>query len=275
MAPKTSNKPVYRVYNPNSGEHLYTESLYEANSLSKLGWHKEGIAFYSTASGKADYRLYNPKAGIGAHFETESSYERDQLVKEGWRYEGIAWYGSNATNKTSYVPPKTPERPAPSYFSQLDPRWGNVRLGYYPLHAAGCVPTSVAMILNGTFGMNVNPGIVAQRENNWVGSSFGTTGYALRNTVNSFGHQLIEVGSMQSAISYMQQGYPLIFEINVGIGHAVVAYNYKNGNVQVNDPYARKFYPSGSASLSSLWNRPATGIWDNNHPDPRPVFVIE
>lgn len=85
--------PVYRVYNPNSGEHVYTESNYEATSLAKIGWRKEGIAFNSGGNTPV-YRLYNPKAGVGAHFVTMSSYEKSVLVKSGWSYEGIAWYAT-------------------------------------------------------------------------------------------------------------------------------------------------------------------------------------
>lgn len=94
-APKYG-KNVYRVYNPNSGEHLYTESAYEVNSLvHQNGWKSEGVAFYSDLnSGKPVYRLYNPNAKLGAHFLTMSSYERDSLVKAGWKSEGIAFYAT-------------------------------------------------------------------------------------------------------------------------------------------------------------------------------------
>ncbi|GBG95927.1 InlB B-repeat-containing protein [Lactococcus termiticola] len=93
-----SGDNVYRVYQPQSGEHLYTESTNEVSVLThQFGWKSEGIAFHSMdKSGRPVYRLFNAKAGVGAHFETLSSYERDQLVKhQGWTYEGIAWYAAN------------------------------------------------------------------------------------------------------------------------------------------------------------------------------------
>ena len=44
----TSNEvEIYRVYNPNSGEHLYTKSATERDTLVKAGWKDEGVAFYS------------------------------------------------------------------------------------------------------------------------------------------------------------------------------------------------------------------------------------
>ncbi|WP_205470303.1 trypsin-like peptidase domain-containing protein [Lactococcus lactis] len=82
---------LYRVYNPNNGEHLYTKNLNEVISLTKVGWNYEGINSQQPATGNAVYRLYNPNSG--EHFYTLSSYERDSLVKVGWRYEQISWYG--------------------------------------------------------------------------------------------------------------------------------------------------------------------------------------
>ena len=38
---------VYRLYNPNDGQHMFTASHYEAVNLQNLGWTYEGIAFYA------------------------------------------------------------------------------------------------------------------------------------------------------------------------------------------------------------------------------------
>ncbi|GBG96759.1 membrane protein [Lactococcus termiticola] len=284
MAPNSSSVPVYRVYNPKSGEHLYTRDANEASVLvASYHWSNEGTAFYSDAKqGKADYRLYNPAAGVGSHFTTSSSYERDQLIKQGWKYEGIAWYGTTDPVVTSYVPPKTPTSPkpyakAPVYYSQWDPRWSNVRIGPagYTVGQAGCVPTSIAMVLKGSYGMNLDPGTVAQRANNYIPGSepFGMNGQDLIRTVNSYGHNVEVVGSQQRAIDLLKAGYPLIFFINVGTGHAVVAYGYNNGTTMVNDPWHRQFYPNGTGTVSGLWAIPSplTEDWNAG----RPVFAIK
>lgn len=81
---------MYRVYNPNSGEHFYTRSAFEKNHLVSLGWHDEGIGWYAPTAGAPVYRLYNPNAGD--HHYTLSVVERDHLVRVGWNYEGIGWY---------------------------------------------------------------------------------------------------------------------------------------------------------------------------------------
>lgn len=80
---------MYRLYNPNSGEHFYTASSGEKDSLVKAGWSYEGIGWIAPVSGKAVYRLYN--ANAGDHHYTTSAGEKDALVKSGWNYEGICW----------------------------------------------------------------------------------------------------------------------------------------------------------------------------------------
>ncbi|MFK4968177.1 hypothetical protein ACI1UG_08380 [Lactococcus garvieae] len=50
-SPKTSSKPVYRVFNPGAGlgAHFVTGDGYEKNSLVSRGWKYEGIAWYAIA----------------------------------------------------------------------------------------------------------------------------------------------------------------------------------------------------------------------------------
>jgi hypothetical protein len=86
--------PMYRLYNPNSGEHFYTESEYEKGKLVVAGWRDEGTAWF--APEKSDtpvYRLYNPNAGD--HHYTTSGAERDALKSAGWQYEGVGWYSDD------------------------------------------------------------------------------------------------------------------------------------------------------------------------------------
>ncbi|MCC6099443.1 MAG: C69 family dipeptidase [Olsenella sp.] len=92
---------MYRLYNPNSGEHFYTASSYEAGSLVKAGWRYEDIGWMApTSSSTPVYRLYNPNAGD--HHYTTSAAEKDSLVKAGWRYEGIGWYSDDAKGEPVY-----------------------------------------------------------------------------------------------------------------------------------------------------------------------------
>ena len=89
-----SHVNMYRLYNPNSGEHFYTSSESEAMNVASAGWQWEGIGWVApTTSSTPVYRLYNPNGGD--HFYTTSKSERDGLVKKGWKYEGIGWYSDS------------------------------------------------------------------------------------------------------------------------------------------------------------------------------------
>lgn len=92
---------MYRLYNPNSGEHFYTSSQTEKNHLSDVGWVFEGNGWVApTTSNTPVYRVYNPAAG--EHHYTMSAYERDELVKVGWIDEGIGWYSDDAKTTPLY-----------------------------------------------------------------------------------------------------------------------------------------------------------------------------
>lgn len=81
---------VYRIYNPYTGEHFYTENLDEAKTNVSLGWRYEGVGWVAPSkSGEKVWRLYNPYAGD--HHYTSSTTERDALVKAGWKAEGYGW----------------------------------------------------------------------------------------------------------------------------------------------------------------------------------------
>ena len=85
---------MYRMYNPNNGEHFYTADLSEANGLSAAGWNYEGVAWYAPETGSPVYRLYNPNAGD--HHYTTNLAEKNTLASLGWKDEGIGWYSSKS-----------------------------------------------------------------------------------------------------------------------------------------------------------------------------------
>jgi uncharacterized protein (TIGR02145 family) len=98
ISPNLQNTALLRLYNPNSGEHLYTINQKEKNDLKNMGWNDEGVAYFVTKNDKfvdksnqpASYRLYNPNSG--EHFYTLSEKERKGLVGSGWKYEGVSFY---------------------------------------------------------------------------------------------------------------------------------------------------------------------------------------
>lgn len=86
---------MYRVYNPNTGEHHYTVNSYEKDNLTSKGWRYEGVAWNAPTSGTPVYRMYNPNRG-GDHHYTLNTNEVAMLKAKGWRYEGVAWYSGGS-----------------------------------------------------------------------------------------------------------------------------------------------------------------------------------
>ncbi|EME8110199.1 hypothetical protein MZM67_000142 [Enterococcus faecium] len=91
--------PMYRMYNPNSGEHFYTQDTGERDNLRRIGWNYEGIGWQAPTSDDPVYRLYNRYNG--EHFYTLNAAERDNITKYGWKYEGIGWYSYTGPNGKS------------------------------------------------------------------------------------------------------------------------------------------------------------------------------
>jgi flagellum-specific peptidoglycan hydrolase FlgJ len=81
---------MYRLYNPNSGEHFYTANFVEAKNTINAGWRYEGVGWQAPTTGAPVYRLYNPN--VGDHHYTMNIYEKEMLVSKGWHYESIGWY---------------------------------------------------------------------------------------------------------------------------------------------------------------------------------------
>ena len=99
--PAEKTKSMYRMYNPNSGEHFYTANAAERAFLIKAGWRYEGVGWTAPeTSEKPVYRLYKPNAGD--HHYTMREKERDHLVSVGWRDEGIGWYSDTEERAPIY-----------------------------------------------------------------------------------------------------------------------------------------------------------------------------
>ena len=92
---------MYRLYNPNSGEHFYTSSVGEKNVLTSAGWNYEGEAWVAPKSSNTPvYRLYNSNSG--EHHYTTSEGEKNNLVSIGWNDEGIGWYSNDSQTTPLY-----------------------------------------------------------------------------------------------------------------------------------------------------------------------------
>lgn len=91
----TNTQVVYRLYNPYTGQHLYTIDSNEYEELGKLGWNQENEAWKSPLkSEKPIYRLYNPNSGD--HHYTMDANEYKELGEIGWEQEGVKLYSDEA-----------------------------------------------------------------------------------------------------------------------------------------------------------------------------------
>lgn len=97
---------MWRLYNPRSGEHLFTAYTDEYDHLGSIGWIQEGAAWMAPANGEPVYRLYNPYTGD--HHYTMDGAEYDQLAALGWVQEGVGFRsapeGSGVTVYRLYNP---------------------------------------------------------------------------------------------------------------------------------------------------------------------------
>ena len=123
-----AGKTMYRLYNPNTGEHFYTADLTERANLAAVGWRDEGRAWVAPVSGDAVYRLYNPVAG--GHHYTMSRHEADTLVSQGWREEGVGWYSAPASTGTAVWRVYNPNAGAHHYTTDAAERSELIRIGW-------------------------------------------------------------------------------------------------------------------------------------------------
>jgi|GEM_PF-3533725 len=99
---------VFRLYNPNTGEHLYTTSNSEKTANAYAGWTYEGIGWVAPTKGAGVYRLYNPNAVGGDHYYTKSMFEARDLVSKGWKMDNggapIFYSGGSTKAYVAYNP---------------------------------------------------------------------------------------------------------------------------------------------------------------------------
>jgi peptidoglycan hydrolase-like amidase len=93
----TGTVPIYRFYNPTSGDHFYTTS-----NTAHTGYNNEGIVFYlystQTNGTSPIYRFYNPTNGD--HFYTFSN-----TPHYGYNNEGVVFYAFNTQSAQPGISP--------------------------------------------------------------------------------------------------------------------------------------------------------------------------
>ena len=95
----TSGQVVYRLVNLKTGDHHFTKSRVESDTLVKRGtWRKDfgGKPVFYSGGPKKIWRLYSSsrwKAGkAGTHRFATSAASAKALTQKGWRNEGVLLY---------------------------------------------------------------------------------------------------------------------------------------------------------------------------------------
>ena len=96
-----SSVRIWRLYNPNTGEHLYSRSSTEVTKCVAAGWTYEGLGWVAPSEGTEVRRLYNPNSGD--HLYSTSSTEPAKLVALGWQDEGVNLYSAEEGDGTVEV----------------------------------------------------------------------------------------------------------------------------------------------------------------------------
>lgn len=92
VAPKGGTIAIYRLRNDETGDHLLTTSLKEAqDAVAKDGYVYEGVPFFGLESGGVAYiRFYNKWTGIHLYVREDSNELANlrKKAKDGWNEEG-------------------------------------------------------------------------------------------------------------------------------------------------------------------------------------------
>lgn len=268
IAPSYSEHPVYRLYNPGPGDHHYTMSASERDYLVSLGWRYEGIGWYSAEQNEYPvYREYNPNKFANNHNYTPSKEENDGLVKLGWRYEGISWY---AVNGYSEAATRVHERPLePTYYSQRDPRWAYTVIGQGNMTSTGCVPTAVAMAVDGILHNGVNPvtmGNYLYSTGEFNNRHHGGTSLGIKQGAEHWGLKTVGINNYESLWNALSQGYIVVYQVGPGYftirgyTHAIVMFRNDNGRTHVYDPYNSN--NNGWYSISAVFSQTSQSSYD-------------
>jgi len=103
--------PVYRLYHPTTGAHVWTENPNERLEFLQAGYIAEGTAFNqisilaqeSPAPEGQDLVYRFGAMPEDRHFWTTNINERDTMIRGGYRYEGVAWTSTKTvTQKPVY-----------------------------------------------------------------------------------------------------------------------------------------------------------------------------
>lgn len=156
----------------------------------------------------------------------------------------------------------------PTYYSQRDSRWAGATYNGYNLQSTGCVPTAVAMAVDGILHNGVTPKTMADylvTTGEFAGRKHGGSGLAIKYGAEHYGLKTIGISSYNGLLHSLETGDIVVFQVGAGTftsrgsTHAIVLFRNSGGNTYVYDPWNAH---NGWYSISMIWNQRSTNSYD-------------
>lgn len=204
----------------------------------KLKNDLEDKSYYLQANEYQKESLLTKTAGEEAKYRDLLARVEEQKM-ELFDFSSASNLGEVSGSVDSYARPDQKYSATSWYFSQKDPRWGNMTIGNSnsTMKSYGCAVTAVSMVFK-KYGANITPGKMAKQPIfyydliKWPGSwSPGIT------LTSSISHGNVNWSTIDSEIS---KGHPVIVYLrktNGKGGHYVVIHSKDSKDYIVNDPY--------------------------------------
>lgn len=156
----------------------------------------------------------------------------------------------------------------PTYYAQTDGRWSGATYNGYSLRSTGCVPTSVAMAVDGILHNGVNPKTAADylvTTGEFAGRKHGGSGLAIKYGAEHWGLKTTGINSYEALVSCLSNGNIVAFQVGAGnftsrgTTHCIILFRNNGGSTYVYDPLNAA---NGWYSIATIWNQRSTNAYD-------------
>ena len=249
---QTINYKKYFFSRINKHEMHGDSYAFDEDGIMQTGWYKDGTNtyyFYSSGKGAVDFVDID---GSTYFFSRLGLHE----MRTGQVYvDGNLCYlaADGKLEKIQYIP---------TYYMQRDARWKDIRYGFSTMGGTGCAPTSMAMAFQSILRRQVLPTEVADflyyHTNEFNKYTSGSSGMAIIYATSYFGIDIRGVSSLEELNKALEDGKIVFAAMANGKfatpkwNHAIVLYNYSNGNTIALDPLNTA--NNGWISTTQVWN---------------------
>ncbi|SJZ96259.1 Uncharacterized conserved protein YjdB, contains Ig-like domain [Pilibacter termitis] len=218
---------------------------------------------WSNVNGQDDLVWYKGNNVIvnGRSHRSTGNYTTHMYISVGRLKKVYVGSGNFSLKQLNYKPKV--------YFSQLDSRWRNNRVGLSTVGSSGCVPTSLSMAFS-AFGIKTDPYMMAlflNRHTSYNNSIFGCAGDAAMKGIQLKGLKSELAWNKNQLVDQLKMGRPVLALlappfVEQGYTHGVLLYGYTNGKTQIYDPYDNR--NSGMWSVDYIWQHQSYDKDDRN-----------